>query len=114
MVWGQSVCQAIRQRYAHTTTPEDAHVVLRDVDHRAVDVEVVNPNKVENKVRHLQQLLEAVLSDADVNDQTGDESLQELCPQLQALNLSDNLTASWDTVAKICRQAPHLRSLILK
>ena len=105
---------AIRQRYAHTSAAADAHVVLRDVAHRAVNVEVVNPDKVEGKVRHLEQLLEAVVADADVNDETADEDLQQLCPQLQALNLGENLISSWRTVARICAQAPHLRSLILK
>ena len=110
---GVPLCEAIRARYEHESTPEDAHVVLHDADYNAVAVEVVNGAKIENRVKQLNRLLEAVVSSDDVgNVDPGD--LEALVPQLQALDLSSNLVSKWDVIAAIGRGAPALRSLVLK
>ena len=110
---GVALAAAIRARYEHQSAPEDAHVTLHDADFNAVDVEVVNGAKIENRVKQLDRLMEAVVAGDDVGDvPPGD--LRQLVPRLKALDLSQNLVCEWATVADIGRGAPNLRSLVLK
>jgi len=110
---GVALAAAIRARYEHQSAPEDAHVTLHDADFNAVDVEVVNGAKIENRVKQLDRLMEAVVAGDDVGDvPPGD--LRQLVPRLKALDLSQNLVCKWATVADIGRGAPNLRSLVLK
>lgn len=120
---GTPLAAAIRERYTHVSAPSDAHVVLHDAQHNAVHVEVVNGEKVERRLQNLHALLEAVLSGMDVREpQPGETAVErergkgvrDMCPELRALDLSTTLLAAWPAVAEMVREAPALRSLILK
>ncbi|KAK7493396.1 hypothetical protein BaRGS_00015296 [Batillaria attramentaria] len=82
-------------------------------DNKATVVEMVGAEKINKKQSQLNLLVEVSLRGMNIYGIQPEVQLSDITPNVHDLDLSRNLIASWDMVARICRQLPHLQKLYL-
>ncbi|XP_043197939.1 tubulin-specific chaperone E-like isoform X3 [Amphibalanus amphitrite] len=106
--------QAVVDRYGaildtdSTVDRQELDALQQDINARFV--QVIGLTKLNKKQSKLDQLKNVYLRDSCV---AGDSSqlLGQLCPNIEELDLAENLLSSWAAVAEITRQLPKLRIL---
>ncbi|GFQ76967.1 tubulin-specific chaperone E [Trichonephila clavata] len=76
-------------------------------------IEMVGMEKIMGKQSNFSQLTDVVLNGMNINGPGNENELAELVPNIQNLDLSQNLLASWKDVKSIVKQLPHLSTLVL-
>ncbi|XP_070180632.1 tubulin-specific chaperone E-like [Littorina saxatilis] len=114
---GQDLVSAIQHRYGvqhdgDAGVDTDKLFVL-DSSNRATVVEMVGAEKVNKKQSQLDRLKEVSVREKNVYGIRPDCKLAQITPKIVELDLSRNLVASWDMVARICQHLPHLNNLHL-
>ncbi|KAI9090038.1 hypothetical protein DFS34DRAFT_381295 [Phlyctochytrium arcticum] len=118
----RSFLAALLEKYAPQHVIEDSVIQLQPNEagvlssDKKIAVETVGWAKVARKIGKLDELREVGLAGQRVGYAIDAETAQTLtmtCPAIEDLDLSRNLFDSWDQVADICRQLPHLESLRL-
>ncbi|KAL8623864.1 hypothetical protein ACOMHN_002192 [Nucella lapillus] len=112
---GQDCVAAIQSRYglqqggdAGVDTEE---LFVLDSDNRATVVEMVGAHKINQRQSQFSNLSGVAVRGEGVYGLSCDGLLSGLVPNVTELDLSLNLLASWDMVATICQQLPHLNNL---
>ncbi|XP_031552493.1 tubulin-specific chaperone E-like [Actinia tenebrosa] len=108
--FGVSVIDALKQRYGvkHDTV-QDMYVV--DANNKKTAVEMVGVNDVHKVQSCFEKLVEVGLREQLVNGPDKDVSLSSVAPNIVQLDISRNLIASWDDLAKVIKDLNKLKTL---
>lgn len=113
--FGISCSQAIKQRYGLIN--DELAGVDRDTlsslqkEINAPFLEMVGFSKVNKKQSKFDQLKIVCLREQCINDAGMHGELEELCPNVEELDISKNLISSWKIIADICSQLHFLKRL---
>ncbi|KAG9307361.1 hypothetical protein G9A89_017190 [Geosiphon pyriformis] len=122
---GQSFLSALIQKYVgdedetsnyQKNSPYDAQKDLESMywaGNTKIEVEALGWEKIRQKQRHLDRLFEVGLSFEQISNAGVPGEIAAVCPNIVDLNLSKNLIADWDTIARICEQLEKLEVLRL-
>eukprot|EP00775_Hariotina_reticulata_P004443 gene4443-4698_t len=114
---GNSLVDALALRYtnklAEGQNTADGQAYVNTSKHRKVWVEVVGEEKVTERQSKLDLLLSARVVGAHITHVGTPGELSAAVPNLQQLDLTDNLIGSWSTVTSICQELPKLRLINL-
>lgn len=106
---GVSFLKGLEVRYG-----EDRVVSSVDINTRqSVNLELVGEERLRSRIQDRAALHELQLKDMDINDSVED-NLGQICPNVASLDISFNLISSWRTVVHICKQFPKLHSLNIR
>lgn len=104
--------QALSERYRENSTcgfADECLISSLKNDMNAPFLELVGFEKIGQKQSKLSELTIAVLNNMCIN--YSENNLQELCPNIEELDLSSNLFNSWSQIADIARQLSSLQIL---
>lgn len=114
-----SVADAVREKYFSTLSglqgpslDEDRDVLLYEFPKNQV-VQFVGPEKITAMLSRGETIREVSLSGMPVDRPGNDGELASLVPKLQCLSLIHTLLSSWEQVAQVARQLPHMSALHL-
>ncbi|PWY95042.1 putative tubulin-specific chaperone [Aspergillus sclerotioniger CBS 115572] len=126
--------EALREKYASETLDEDlarqkqGESATDDALHKPIEisgkvVEEVGFDKIRKQLARLQELkivlldglrVVGVLHDAEVEEvESAYAEIEQTCPEITELDLSQNLLTSWSGVARICKRLKLLKRLKL-
>ncbi|KAG0697020.1 hypothetical protein DFH29DRAFT_176037 [Suillus ampliporus] len=112
--YGCSFLQALNNKYVEAThgTASQEKIVLGS-SNGAIEVEAVDLDKIRGKFANLERLREASLDNEMVSTGNDPGEILSTCPNIRGLDLSATLLSSWDVVAMITSELPHLERLAL-
>ncbi|KZT02304.1 RNI-like protein [Laetiporus sulphureus 93-53] len=87
--------------------------VVLGSSHGAIEVEAVGLDKIRSKLAQLERLQQVSLDGEGVSSPDPPGRISSTCPGIRGLDLSRNLIPSWDVVALIVSELPHLQRLAL-
>ncbi|XP_021917557.1 tubulin-specific chaperone E isoform X2 [Zootermopsis nevadensis] len=113
---GRSFRAAIRNRYGEVKNDDTAGIDKENLAHlqrgiKARFIEVVGFDKVNKQQSQFEELRVICLRGQNVNGPGEEGELLQVCPNIQELDLSQNLLHSWQCLARIANQLRHLRVL---
>lgn len=114
-----SVADAVRDKYFSTLSDLEAPCLCEDKDVLLLQltpnrtVQFVGPEKITAILSRGETIREAALASMPIDRPGNDGELASLVPKLQCLVLTHTLLSSWEQVAQITRQLPHLSALHL-
>ncbi|XP_076442503.1 tubulin-specific chaperone E-like [Babylonia areolata] len=112
---GQDCLLAIQGRYGMQENGDAGvdteELFVLSADNKATVVEMVGAHKINQKQSQFSRLKEVSVRAKNVYGIESDHLLSSMLPNIIELDLSLNLLGSWDMVAKICKQLPHLYNL---
>lgn len=109
---GVTVMEALRVKYGVDISHEDQQgLFVRTVGNVAVPVQVVGFGAIAHKQSQLEKLTVVDVSEEMVARAGEDGEIARACPNIQELDIGSNLLATWEELARICRQMPRLRHL---
>ncbi|KAF2928720.1 tubulin-folding cofactor E [Oryza sativa Japonica Group] len=112
---GITLPDAIRNRYRveEFTKEEQDEMYVFSSSQKRVSVELVGKNKVEEKLKNLNDLTSASVSYMGVSSIGPGDELKNLVPNLRQLDLTGNLLSQWQDIFSLCEALASLEILDL-
>nr|CAD1842142.1 unnamed protein product [Ananas comosus var. bracteatus] len=111
---GISLIDALLLRYSGDyTKEEEEEMYVLSTSKKRVSVEFVGKNKVQEKLKHFDELLTASVSYMGVSSIGPPHEISALVPSLKDLDLTGNLISKWQEIASLCEALPSLEVLNL-
>uniref|UniRef100_A0A0E0KXI6 CAP-Gly domain-containing protein n=1 Tax=Oryza punctata TaxID=4537 RepID=A0A0E0KXI6_ORYPU len=112
---GITLPDAIRNRYRveDFTKEEQDEMYVFSTSQKRVSVELVGKNKVEEKLKNLNDLTSASVSYMGVSSIGPGDELKNLVPNLRQLDLTGNLLSQWQDIFSLCEALASLEILDL-
>uniref|UniRef100_A0A0E0DKU7 CAP-Gly domain-containing protein n=1 Tax=Oryza meridionalis TaxID=40149 RepID=A0A0E0DKU7_9ORYZ len=112
---GITLPDAIRNRYRveEFTKEEQDEMYVFSTSQKRVSVELVGKNKVEEKLKNLNDLTSASVSYMGVSSIGPGDELKNLVPNLRQLDLTGNLLSQWQDIFSLCEALASLEILDL-
>ncbi|OCH92105.1 RNI-like protein [Obba rivulosa] len=111
--YGTSFMTALVSKYVESTHGAAAEKVILGSSGGAIEVEAVGLDKIRNKLSRLERLREVSLDNEGVASADEPGTIKRTCPNIRGLDLSKNVIPTWDVVALITQELPHLERLAL-
>jgi hypothetical protein len=108
---GVSISEAVLDKYADKRELDTREMYVPTVKNSTKPIELVKPEKIQARQERIDQLKEIALQECDIR--YIDESFGSMVSSCEDLLLDSNLFTSWDQVAELLSQIPHLRTLSL-
>ncbi|KAI0317464.1 hypothetical protein OF83DRAFT_1276525 [Amylostereum chailletii] len=113
--YGRSFLRALVEKYVELPRGTSAQeFVILGSSKGAIEVEVVNMDKIRNKFSRLEHLRDISLDKENVSRADEPGLLRAKCPSVRGVDLSFSLIPSWDVIALITTELPLLERLALK
>ncbi|XP_073013996.1 tubulin-folding cofactor E [Typha latifolia] len=111
---GISLIDALQCRYKGDSSKEgqDEMYVL-STSKKRVSIELVGMNKVQEKLKHFDELLSASVSYLGVSSIGPPHQISALVPNLKELDLTGNLLSNWEDIGSLCEALSSLEVLDL-
>lgn len=111
--YGRSFLTAMYAKYIEMPHGEALEKLILGSSHGAIEVEAVGLDRIRSKLARLERLREVSLDGESVAAADPPGAVADTCSSMRGLDLSKNLIPSWDVVAQVTFELPHLRALAL-
>lgn len=111
---GISFVEALHLRYrGDSTKEEEDEMYVLSTSKKRVSIQLVGKNKVQEKLKHFEELHGASLSYLGVSLIGPSHEISALVPNLKELDLTGNLLSKWQDIGSLCDALPALQVLNL-
>nr|XP_019708382.2 tubulin-folding cofactor E isoform X2 [Elaeis guineensis] len=111
---GISFIEALHLRYrGDSTKEEEDEMYILSTSKKRVSIQLVGKNKVQEKLKHFEELRGASVSYLGVSFVGSSDEINALVPNLEELDLTGNLLSKWQDIGSLCDALPALGVLNL-
>ncbi|XP_008775749.2 tubulin-folding cofactor E isoform X2 [Phoenix dactylifera] len=111
---GISFIEALHLRYrGDSTKEEEDEMYVLSTSNKRVSIQLVGKNKVQEKLKHFEELRGASVSYLGVSFVEPSHEINALVPNLEELDLTGNLLSKWQDIGSLCDALPALGVLNL-
>ncbi|XP_042388414.1 tubulin-folding cofactor E-like isoform X1 [Zingiber officinale] len=111
---GISFLEALHLRYgSESTKEEEEEMYVYSTSQKHVSIQLVGKHKIQEKLQHINELLNASLSYLGVSSTEPSNEINAVVPNLKELDLTGNLLSRWQDIDTLCKALPALEILNL-